>query len=127
MVRDGTRREMAVSTDPNDPSFGLETDQTNPNFGLPAQAAPTLQSQISNYGSQQSGEPQLSPVQSQSLTESIFGAAANAGAEGLNVIKGIPGMIESLPGQAYQGVKFATGGPQEKAEVIEQAAAEALP
>src|SRR5205823_10893973 len=33
--------------------------------------------------------------------------------------KGVPGMLEQLPGMAVQGLKFATGGPEERRQVIE--------
>ena len=59
-----------VSTDPNDPNFGLETDQTNPNFGLPA-AAPIVQpSQTEPSQSRESARPTVSLP---SLTDAIFG------------------------------------------------------
>jgi hypothetical protein len=51
----------------------------------------------------------------------------NLGGAAEDVAGSLPQMAAALPGQAYQGVKFATGGPQERAQVVAEALGEAVP
>src|SRR5258705_11382012 len=43
-----------------------------------------------------------------------------------DVVYSIPGMAAQVPKMAYEGLKFAVGGPQERAQIGEQALTEAV-
>jgi hypothetical protein len=88
--------------------------------GNVAQASPDAFASPAAYGAQLGGEPQLSPEQLAVIQQNLVGAAGD-------LARGVPGFVESLPGMAYQGAKFAVGGPQEKTQVGLEALKQAIP
>jgi len=54
------------------------------------------------------------------VLENIAGAVTD-------VARGVPGMISQIPEQAYQGIKFAAGGSQERVQVLGEALKQAIP
>ena len=53
------------------------------------------------------------------VLENIAGAVTD-------VARGVPGMISQIPEQAYQGIKFAAGGSQERVQVLGEALKQAI-
>ena len=51
----------------------------------------------------------------------------NAIKAGGDIAASVPGMVAALPRYAYEGAKFAVGGPEEKAQVAGEALKEAIP
>jgi len=64
--------------------------------------------------------PQPPPQAGGSVVQNALQAAGD-------VAKGIVGGIAQLPKVAYEGIKFASGGPQERADVLKEALGEAIP
>lgn len=86
---------MAVSTDPNDPNFGLETDPENPDFGLAPKEQPPEPAQLTNVASMKSGVAQMSPearaatdVTNQAVVQAIPQALEGAQTAGMAVMTG---------------------------------------
>jgi len=56
-----------------------------------------------------------------------YPAIRNAGQAAIEFAKGVPQMAAQLPGMAFQGLKFASGGLQEKAQVAGELLKQAVP
>lgn len=83
---------MAVSTDPNDPNFGLETDPSSPDFGLAPEPKEPPPAPLTNVAAMKSGVAEMSP---------------EARAAAAEVVKAVPQAIE---GAQTGAMAVATGG-----------------
>jgi hypothetical protein len=109
-------------------------DDTNPydQFDTPKEANPY--DQFVQQPAQQvaTQTPADNGAQLPSQPESLYNPAEHPYVENLagaatELAKGIPGMVAAIPGQVYQGAKFAAGGSQERAEVIGEALRQGVP